>query len=161
MKASQQDIDQRLAHFYEACRKSRESVTPQRQEIFLEVAQTEDHPDVEMIYKAVRRRIPTLSLDTVYRVLRWLEGLGLITTTGPPRQRTRFEANLNRHHHFECVQCGLIRDFYSEELYQLSLPESIPFIGHAETTLVEVKSVCHKCAEQEKTRLYRRGLTRE
>ena len=120
MKASQQDIDQRLAHFYEACRKSRESVTPQRQEIFLEVAQTSDHPNAEAIYQAVRRRIPMLSLDTVYRNLHWLEGLGLIVTTGPPRQQTRFEANLNRHHHFVCIQKKTLK-FQLQKLLKISI----------------------------------------
>jgi len=83
--------------------------------------------------------------DTVCRTLLWLKDLGLITTLGPPRERTRFDANLNRHHHFVCVKCGLTQDFYSDKLDKLTLLESAQSIGHVETTQVEVKGVCLKC----------------
>ena len=150
MKVTKQDIEQRMAHFKEACRKSGAKLTHQRLEIFREVAQTGDHPDAEKVFQGVRERMPTVSLDTVYRTLWWLKELGLIKTLGPPRERTRFDANLGRHHHFVCTQCGLTRDFYSEKFNKLKLPESVQRIGQAEMTQVEVKGVCHQCATTEK-----------
>jgi len=150
MKVTKQDIEQRMAHFKEACRKSGAKLTHQRLEIFREVAQTGDHPDAEKVFQGVRERMPTVSLDTVYRTLWWLKELGLITTLGPLRERTRFDANLNHHHHFVCVQCGLTRDFDSDKLDKLTLPESVQSIGYAEMTQVEVKGVCVKCAAKEK-----------
>ena len=149
MKVTKRDIERRMACFNEACRKSGAKLTHQRMEIFREVAQTGDHPDVEKVYQGVRGRMPTISLDTVYRTLWWLKELGLIITLGPPRERTRFDANLNRHHHFVCVKCGLTRDFYSDKLDKLTLPESIQSIGLVETTQVEVKGVCLECAAKE------------
>jgi len=150
IKVAKRDIERRMTRFNEECRKSGAKLTHQRMEIFREVAQTCDHPDVEKVYQGVRERMPTISLDTVYRTLWWLKELGLITTLGPPRERTRFDANLNRHHHFVCVKCGLTRDFYSDKLDKLTLPESVQSIGQAETTQVEVKGVCLKCAAKEK-----------
>jgi Fur family peroxide stress response transcriptional regulator len=150
METTKQDIEQRMACFNEACRKSGAKLTHQRMEIFREVAQSTDHPDVEKVYQGVRKRIPTVSLDTVYRTLGWLKELGLITTLGPPRERTRFDANLSHHHHFVCVQCGLTRDFYSDKFDKLTLPESVQSIGYVETTQVEVKGVCLKCAAKGK-----------
>jgi Fur family peroxide stress response transcriptional regulator len=150
MKTTKQDIEQRMARFNEACRKSGAKLTHQRMEIFREVAQSADHPDVEKVYKGVRKRMPTVSLDTVYRTLGWLKELGLIKTLGPPRERTRFDANLSHHHHFVCVQCGLTRDFYSDKFDKLSLPESVQSIGYVETTQVEVKGICLKCAAKGK-----------
>jgi len=151
MKTSTKDIEQRMARFNDVCRKSGAKLTHQRLEIFHEVAQTADHPDAETVFQGVRRRMPTLSLDTVYRTLWWLKELGLIKTLGPPRERARFDANLSRHHHFVCVQCGLTRDFYSESFNKLKLPESIQSIGHAEMTQVEVKGICQQCAVKQKT----------
>ena len=150
MKTSTKDIEQRMARFNDVCRKSGAKLTHQRLEIFHEVAQTADHPDAETVFQGVRRRMPTLSLDTVYRTLWWLKELGLIKTLGPPRERARFDANLSRHHHFVCTQCGLTRDFFSDEFDSLELPDSLRYIGHAEKTQVEVKGLCHKCAEDEK-----------
>lgn len=150
MKISQQDIEKCMARFNEVCRKSGAKITYQRLEIFREVAQTGDHPDAETVFKGVRERMPTISLDTVYRTLWWLKELGLIKTLGPPRERTRFDANLGRHHHFICTQCGLTRDFYSDKFNKLKLPESVQRSGQAEMTQVEVKGVCHQCATTEK-----------
>jgi len=150
MKTTKQDIEQRMARFNEACKKSGAKLTHQRMEIFREVAQSADHPDVEKVYNGVRKRMPTVSLDTVYRTLGWLKELGLIKTLGPPRERTRFDANLSHHHHFVCVQCGLTLDFYSDKFDKLSLPESVQSIGYVETTQVEVKGICLKCAAKGK-----------
>lgn len=150
MKVAKRDVDQRMACFEDACRKSGAKLTHQRMEVFREVAQTGDHPDVEKVFQGVRKRMPTISMDTVYRTLWWLKDLGLITTLGPPRERSRFDANLSRHHHFVCTQCGLTRDFYSDQLDKLKLPESVQSIGYIKMTRVEVKGVCLKCASKEK-----------
>ena len=146
MKVSENDLEQRMSRFEDACRKSGAKLTHQRMEIFREVAQTGDHPDAEKVFVDVRKRMPTISMDTVYRTLWWLKDLGLITVLGPPRERVRFDANLTRHHHFVCTQCGLTRDFYSDELDTLELPDSILSIGRAEITQVEVKGICNECA---------------
>ena len=142
MKVAKQDIERRMARFNEACRKSGAKLTHQRMEIFREVAQAGDHPDAEKVFQGVRERMPTVSLDTVYRTLWWLKELGLIRTLGTSRKRTRFDANLSRHHHFVCMECGLTRDFYSDKFDTLTLPESVQSIGYVEKTQVEVKGVC-------------------
>lgn len=150
MKVRKQEIERRMARFEDACRKAGAKLTHQRMEIFREVAQTGEHPDAENVFLGVRERMPTISLDTVYRTLWWLKELGLIMTLGTSRERTRFDANLSRHHHFVCVQCGRTRDFYSDTFDTLTLPESLTSIGYAETTRVEVQGVCLQCAKQKK-----------
>ena len=146
MKISKREIEQRMERFQEVGRNSGMKLTHQRMEIFREVAQTEDHPDVLKVYQGVRKRMPTISLDTVYRTLWMLKDLGLITTRGASQERTRFDANLSNHHHFVCVGCGLMRDFYSDEFDELRLPDFVKAFGQIETTQVEVKGVCLNCA---------------
>lgn len=143
---SKRDIDRRMARFEQVCREAGVRLTHQRLEIFREVAQAGDHPDADTVYQRVRERIPPVSLDTVYRTLWLLSDHGLIATLGPSRERTRFDANLTRHHHFVCVHCGATRDFYSEELDDLKLPPSAKALGRIVTTLVEARGVCHECA---------------
>lgn len=130
------------------CPKSGAKLTHQRMEIFREVAQTGDHPDAETVHQGVRKRMPTVSQDTVYRTLWWLKELGLVKTLGSARGRTRFDANLDRHHHFVCTRCGLTRDFYSDELNALKLPESVKTFGHVETTNINVRGICLECADR-------------
>jgi Fur family peroxide stress response transcriptional regulator len=79
----------------------------------------------------------------------WLNELGLVKTIGPNKDRTRFDANLSRHHHFVCTKCGLTRDFYSEELDNIQLPDAVAALGSIEQTQVEVKGICHECAKKE------------
>lgn len=145
MRIGKKELEQRVGHFEKACRDSGLKLTHQRMEIFREVAQTGDHPDAEMVHFRVRKRLPTVSPDTVYRTLWLLKDLGLITTLGSRHNRTRFDANLDHHHHFVCVRCGLTQDFSSEEFDDLSLPETLKSIGTAETTRVQVYGVCHTC----------------
>ena len=152
MKTDKREIERRMVHFEEVSRSAGVKLTHQRMEIFREVAQTGDHPDAETVYRGVRTRVPTMSLDTVYRALWLLNDLGLITTLGPSRGRTRFDANLSRHHHFVCQRCGLTRDFYSEAFKELRLPQSIKAVGRVEATHVEARGVCRKCAKTRKAK---------
>ncbi len=141
---SQKEIDQRMARFKEVCQKAGVKITHQRMEIYREVAQTGDHPDADSVFQRVKERIPTISLDTVYRALWLLDDLGLIKTLSVSRERTRFDANLDRHHHFVCSRCGLTSDFYSESFDDLKLPQSVNELGHVETTHVEVRGICKR-----------------
>jgi len=150
VKLLKKDIEQRISHFEAVCKNSGAKLTHQRMEIFREVLQTGDHPDAEKVFQGVRRRMPTVSLDTVYRTLWWLKDLGLITTLGLSRERARFDANLSRHHHFVCSQCGLTLDFYCDAFDSLELPDSVLSMGKAEKIQVEVKGLCLKCAAHEK-----------
>jgi Fur family peroxide stress response transcriptional regulator len=150
MAIDKQEIEQRIKHFTGVCRESNVKLTHQRLEIFREIAQTGDHPDAEKVYRRIRKRLPTVSLDTVYRTLWLLTDLGLITTLGPAHMRTRFDANLNRHHHFVCIRCGATHDFYSNELSQITLPESLKKIGSVETMQMEVRGVCWHCTIKHK-----------
>ena len=90
----------RLRHLEVVAREAGLKITHQRLEIFRELAGTEEHPDAETIFRAVQLRMPTVSLDTVYRTLWMLHDLGLVKTLGPQRHGVRFDANLDRHHHF-------------------------------------------------------------
>lgn len=138
-------VEKRMQHFETVCRTEGIKLTHQRMEIFREVAQTVDHPDADQIFKRVKNRMPTVSLDTVYRTLWLLNDLGLVTTLGSSRERTRFDANLQSHHHFVCGHCGLTRDFYSNELDAIRLPDSVDLLGEIEATHVEVRGICQEC----------------
>jgi Fur family peroxide stress response transcriptional regulator len=142
-------VENQLEQLKAVARKAGVKLTHQRLEIFRELASTETHPDADAIYRAVRPRMPTLSLDTVYRTLWMLHDLGLITTLGPQRDRIRFDANLEQHHHFVCIRCGLVRDFESEALARLPLPESLAALGAVRDAHVEVRGTCGACQRAE------------
>jgi Fur family peroxide stress response transcriptional regulator len=134
----------RLEHLKAVARRSGVALTHQRLEIFRELAATEEHPDAKTLFRAVQRRVPTVSLDTVYRTLWKLHDLGLVETLGHERDGMRFDANLDRHHHYVCVECGLVRDFESEELDGLRIPDAVKRLGSVVDARVEVRGLCAK-----------------
>jgi Fur family peroxide stress response transcriptional regulator len=144
-KSERTAIERRLEHLKAHARGAGIKLTHQRLEIFRELAEAEEHPDAETIFRAVQRRVPTVSLDTVYRTLWRLHGLGLVTTLGPQGDAVRFDANLDPHHHYVCVRCGLVRDFTSAELNGLSLPDAVRQLGSIVDAHVEVRGLCAGC----------------
>ena len=139
-----------MRRFVRVCRDAGVKLTKQRVEIFRELARAIDHPDAETVHRGVRKRIPAVSLDTVYRGLWLLRDLGLVITLGPARERSRFDANLSLHHHFACDRCGATQDFYSQTLDALRLPELVGELGRVETTHVEVRGICTACLRKKK-----------
>ncbi|MBP7867529.1 MAG: transcriptional repressor [Acidobacteria bacterium] len=142
-------MKQRLEQFREGLRRAGVKLTPQRTEIFRVVAASGDHPDAETVLGGVRKRLPSVSLDTVYRTLWLLVDLGLLSTLGTPRERTRFDANRGPHHHFVCRACGATHDFACEALDRLDLPDAVRAMGSVETARVEVRGLCRRCAARE------------
>ena len=147
MKVEQKTLDHRMDAFAALCRQAGIRATHQRTEVFREVARTEEHPDAESVYRRVKRRIPAISLDTVYRTLRLLDDKGLISKVSYPGDRTRFDANSDHHHHFICTKCGRIIDFESEQLDEMELPEGVESLGTAASRQLQVYGICRDCEE--------------
>ena len=142
------ELQKRMNRLKAGLRRSGAKLTHQRLEIFREVAKSGDHPDVETIFSGVRRRVPTVSLDTVYRTLWLLMDLGLLTTLGPPRGRVKFDANMSSHHHFICRKCGMTRDFLSREFDRLKIPDTVKTLGNVETSQIEIRGICYRCSKR-------------
>jgi Fur family peroxide stress response transcriptional regulator len=141
------DLQDRIEQLRKALGSAGVRVTHQRLEVFREVARSGDHPDAETVFRGVRERLPTISLDTVYRTLWLLIDLGLITTLGLPRERYRFDGNMRPHHHFVCTKCGMTGDFYSHELDQLDVPDAVNELGVPQRIQVEVRGLCRRCLQ--------------
>jgi len=149
MTPNPEELQKRMIDLKAGLRRSGIKLTYQRLAIFREVAKSGDHPDVETIFLGVRQKVPTVSLDTVYRTLWLLMDLGLLTTLGPPRGRARFDANLSPHHHFICRKCGMTRDFLSHNLDRLKIPNAVKSLGKVESTQIEVRGICHRCSKHD------------
>jgi len=140
------EIDRRMRRFVDECRGSGLKVTHQRTEIFRELAATAEHPDAETIYTRVRRRIPAISRDTVYRALSALEARGLIRKAEVLLHRARYDANIDQHHHFVCTHCGLVRDVSDKALGGLAIPRSVGTLGRVESAHVQLRGICSDCS---------------
>jgi Fur family peroxide stress response transcriptional regulator len=91
-----------------ALRKRGLRLTDPRRVVLEVVRGTEAHPTAEAVHGMVRRRLPRVSLGTVYRNLRLLVDEGLVQEL--PGPHARFDGNTSEHHHFTCLRCGRIVD---------------------------------------------------
>lgn len=142
---TEKQVRERLAEAMDACRRYGIKATHQRVEILRELAGTDAHPDAEMVFTAVRKRVPAISLDTVYRTLKLFEEKGVIVRMGAMKERARFDANTSRHHHFVCTRCGLVRDFSDAAFDSLKAPPEVPELGSVEGVYVELRGLCCSC----------------
>lgn len=85
-------------------------MTHQRQVILDEIRKVKTHPTADEVYELVRKRLPRISLGTVYRNLEILSGQGLIQRIGPAAQQMRFDGDTKEHYHLRCVWCGRVED---------------------------------------------------
>jgi len=139
------EVAHRVDDFVDLCGRLGIKATHQRREIFREVARTDEHPDAETIFGRVRKRIPAVSRDTVYRTLALLEEKGLLNRLELFSGRTRFDARVDRHHHFICTQCGLVRDFTSEAMDRLRAPKRVREWGDVQSTHIQLRGICRTC----------------
>ena len=137
----------RLETFVAAARDAGVKMTHQRMEIFREIAATDEHPDVDSIFQRVRRRIPTISPDTVYRTFGLLEKANVLAKISLFCDKARYDANIEKHHHFVCVQCGKVHDFFCEEFNRVKFPEEVSGWGRVDTVYVELRGVCLECRQ--------------
>ncbi len=151
-KVSPDEVARRVAQFKATARDASLKLTHQRIEIFCEVASSLEHPDAERVFRGVHARLPTVSLDTVYRTLWMLNDLGLISTLGHRCESVRFDANPKKHHHYVCVRCGMARDFEEGELDALRLPDAVRRLGSVLSTQIEVRGICERCARKTRDR---------
>lgn len=132
-------------------------MTPQRVEVYLEVAQAVDHPSVAEIHERVRERLPQISLDTVYRTLRTLAELGLVRQLTSSGEKSRFDSTAQPHHHFVCVKCGRTIDFESEAMDRIEIPEEGARLGDVLGMHMEVRGLCCDCSEPRSVQMKETG----
>jgi Fur family transcriptional regulator, peroxide stress response regulator len=137
-----------LSRFKAACREVGLKLTHQRLEIYRELADSTDHPSAEVLHKRLTQKMPTLSLDTVYRTLATFNVRGLIHKVETVESQGRFEVIDGRHHHLICSQCREIIDFHWPSIDQVEIPKKVGSWGKIGSRNVIVYGVCKKCLKQ-------------
>jgi Fe2+ or Zn2+ uptake regulation protein len=84
-------------------------LTEPRRLILEVVRATDEHPSASSVYRQVRKRLPRVSLGTVYRNLRRLAAEGFLAERAG-MDGLRFDGNVDRHDHFTCLSCRRVFD---------------------------------------------------
>ncbi len=85
-------------------------MTPQREAVYDYLRSVRHHPTAEEVYLAVKRRLPRVSLATVYNALEMLVRSGLATRLAYGDASARYDCRTDIHSHLRCVDCGRVED---------------------------------------------------
>ena len=102
------------------------------------------HPSPELIYEKVKRKIPSISLATVYNNIRTFLESGMLREVSMHHGSLRVEPNDHQHYHLVCVQCKRITDLDAESI-KLRL-KTRPRGFRVTRVTVDVLGVCAECA---------------
>lgn len=119
-------------------------ITPQRFAVYANLLSRCDHPTVEQILEDINQEIPISSKASVYSALSVLRSCGLVQEVLLEEGVTRFDANVEPHHHFICESCGQIQDL-DWQMFN-DIPKNL--FDHdlqVKTYEVIVKGTCKNC----------------
>jgi Fur family ferric uptake transcriptional regulator len=95
-------------------------MTEQRRTIARVLAGSDDHPDVEELYRRCAKVDDRISISTVYRTVRLFEDAGIIEKHDFRDGRARYETSPEAHHdHLINLRSGEVIEFQSEEIERL------------------------------------------
>lgn len=122
-------------------------MTRQRKVILEELRKVNTHPSADEVYEMVRRRLPRISLGTVYRNLEILSESGDIQKIEPGCTLKRFDGNPSEHCHIRCVRCDRVVDAPGVPNLEIDLQQidtaDFEIIGHK----LEFIGLCPACSD--------------
>lgn len=123
-------------------------LTPQRMAVYIYLQSTKEHPSAETIYKFLHTDYPTMSLATVYKALKTLTKVNLITELNVGEGNFRYDANVSPHPHIQCTSCGKVDDI--EGIFFNDLNDKIKKYTDYEVTSNKIYfyGICKNCKEK-------------
>ena len=95
-------------------------LTDQRKIIAKVMSESDDHPDVDELYKRVTKIDSKISIATVYRTVKLFEEVGILAKHDFKGGKARYEEISESHHdHLIDVKTGEIIEFVDDEIEKL------------------------------------------
>lgn len=127
--------------------------TPQRLAIISYLEGNTSHPAAEDIFRDLSPRFPTMSLSTIYNNLAVLEREAKVVELRIDPTRSRFDSNVEPHHHLVCLDCGRVVDVFREFEIRLSPEELAGFeVRRSEVSFFGLCPDCQARAEEDGSR---------
>ena len=127
--------------FREISRKNGWRFTRQRFAVYSFICGNRTHPGVDEVWAHVRRTMPRVTRESVFRILGDFVAAGLIVRLDR-LPAARFDACTTSHGHFICTKCGRIVDFDLPEGFRVEVPADCAPSGFVD---VRVSGLCARC----------------
>lgn len=131
--------------FRELCRENGIAVTHQRQVLYETMKTMHGHPSPEEVYARVKKKVPAISLATVYKNIHIFVESGVFREVSLHHGSVRVEMNGEPHHHVVCSKCRKITDIGEKELGLGARRRRLPDGFMVERYAVDVIGVCASC----------------
>jgi Fur family transcriptional regulator, ferric uptake regulator len=121
-------------------------MTEQRRVILEELRKVTCHPTADQLHQMVRKRLPKISIATIYRNLEILSEEGLVLKMDVAGTQRRFDGTPENHYHIRCSQCGRVDDIDFEPMSSIEekVGESSGYKVLSHT--MEFAGICPECA---------------
>lgn len=109
------------------------------------------HPSAEKIYAQVKKKLPQISLGTVYRILDGFKKNGMILEL-ETSQQNRYDGDLSPHAHFICQKCNQLFDVFNINQECNILKNKKIKIGKINNYKIYFYGQCKKCQKIKKSK---------
>ncbi len=138
------NLDKEKREFQALCHEHGCKCTVQRYAVYTFMRGNRSHPDVNAIWEGVRRDLPYITRESVFRILNEFAEFGIIGRLDKIED-ARFDGRGSDHGHLICEKCGSIIDF--------ELPKALQNFGtpgdfHTKHIELRIIGLCAKCAEK-------------
>lgn len=119
--------------------------TKQKMAIIDYLRSVKTHPSAETVYLALKKKMPQLSLGTVYRNLDAYakNGQSLLFEV---KGQQRFDGDVSPHSHFACEECGGVQDLWFA-LSHAKVKKHLSRGAKVKSIDVLIKGRCEVCAK--------------
>lgn len=127
------------------CREHGFKCTAQRMAVFASVRAAIGHPSVDETWVSVKRVLPTITRESVYRILNEFASVDLIGRLDSLAS-ARYDTNAKPHAHFICERCGCIIDYPMPE--GIALPAGVN--GESHHLELRITGICESCLKHDR-----------
>jgi Fur family peroxide stress response transcriptional regulator len=121
-------------------------MTKQKRVILEVLKNTKSHPTADWVYDKVKKKIPNISLGTIYRNLNILKNQGEILELCYGKGFSRFDGNATHHYHFTCDYCGKILDVETPPVTEMEESIARQFGVTVKRHRLEFYGTCPDCS---------------
>ena len=132
-----------------------ERITSQKKLILDYLKSVKTHPGAEDVYFDIKKKLPQISLGTVYRILNNLSEKNLVKKI--PAKISRFDGDILPHAHYVCKKCQTIYDVFNFSESCKFLKDKKIKVGKIENYQIYFYGTCKKCSKKIVPRLPERN----
>lgn len=126
--------------------KAARRMTKQRSVILEELRKVTSHPTADQLHQMVRKRLPGISIATVYRNLEILSEEGLVLKMDVAGTQRRFDGTPENHYHIRCSKCGRVDDVDIEPIASMEGAAEQLCGYRVSSHWVEFTGICPDCS---------------